>query len=42
MDAAADLARIARRVALEELYADYAHCLDSDALERWPESEVGK
>ena len=37
MDAAADLARIARRIALEELYADYAHCLDSDALERWPD-----
>lgn len=32
-----DLARIARRLELEELYADYAHCLDSDALEAWPD-----
>jgi len=37
MDGTADLARIARRIALEELYADYAHCLDADALERWPD-----
>ena len=28
-----DLAAIARRLELEELYTDYAHCLDSDALE---------
>jgi anthranilate 1,2-dioxygenase small subunit len=32
-----DLARVARRLDLEDLYAEYAHCLDSDALERWPE-----
>jgi anthranilate 1,2-dioxygenase small subunit len=40
MDAAGDaghLARIARRLALEELYTEYAHCLDSDTLEAWPE-----
>lgn len=37
MQATAELARIARRIALEELYAEYAHCLDSDALERWPD-----
>jgi anthranilate 1,2-dioxygenase small subunit len=37
MDAAAELVRIARRIALEELYVEYAHCLDSDALERWPD-----
>lgn len=34
---AADLDRIARRIALDGLYAEYAHCLDSDALERWPD-----
>src|SRR5947207_15645099 len=32
-----DLAEITRRLELETLYADYAACLDSDALERWPE-----
>jgi len=32
-----DLATIARRIELEDLYTEYAHCLDSDALERWPE-----
>jgi len=32
-----DLAEIVRRLELETLYADYAACLDSDALERWPE-----
>jgi anthranilate 1,2-dioxygenase small subunit len=32
-----DLAEIARRLELETLYTDYAACLDSDALERWPE-----
>lgn len=25
-----------RRLELEELYAGYAHCLDNDELERWP------
>jgi len=29
-------ADIVRRLELEDLYADYAGCLDSDALERWP------
>ena len=32
-----DLAEITRRLELETLYADYAACLDSDALERWPD-----
>jgi len=32
-----DLATLARRIELEDLYTEYAHCLDSDALERWPE-----
>jgi anthranilate 1,2-dioxygenase small subunit len=31
------LAEIARRLELDTLYADYAACLDTDALERWPE-----
>src|ERR1700756_5526259 len=31
-----ELADIVRRLELEDLYADYAACLDSDALERWP------
>ena len=31
------LAEVARRLELETLYADYAACLDADALERWPE-----
>jgi anthranilate 1,2-dioxygenase small subunit len=31
-----DLAEIGRRLELEDLYAAYADCLDSDALERWP------
>ena len=31
------LEEIARRLAIEELYTDYAHCLDADALERWPD-----
>ena len=26
-----------RRLELEKLYTDYAHCLDSDELERWPD-----
>jgi len=30
-------AEIARRLELDALYADYAHCLDNDALEDWPE-----
>src|SRR3954453_23129713 len=32
-----DLAEVTRRLELETLYADYAACLDSDALERWPD-----
>jgi 3-phenylpropionate/cinnamic acid dioxygenase small subunit len=28
---------IARRLELDALYADYAHCLDNDELEAWPE-----
>ena len=32
-----DLADIARRIELQDLYTGYAACLDSDALERWPE-----
>src|SRR3954449_2896209 len=34
---AAELDRIARRIALDELYVEYARFLDSDALERWPD-----
>jgi anthranilate 1,2-dioxygenase small subunit len=30
-------AEIARRLEIDALYADYAHCLDNDALEEWPE-----
>jgi anthranilate 1,2-dioxygenase small subunit len=32
-----DLGEIVRRLEFHELYADYAACLDSDALERWPD-----
>jgi anthranilate 1,2-dioxygenase small subunit len=32
-----DLAAVARRLELEELYAAYAHCLDADKLEAWPD-----
>jgi anthranilate 1,2-dioxygenase small subunit len=32
-----DQAAIVRRLELDALYADYAHCLDNDALEDWPE-----
>jgi 3-phenylpropionate/cinnamic acid dioxygenase small subunit len=28
---------IMRRLELDALYADYAHCLDNDELEAWPE-----
>ncbi|MFZ3235419.1 MAG: aromatic-ring-hydroxylating dioxygenase subunit beta [Stellaceae bacterium] len=27
---------LARRLELEQLYADYVHCLDADKLEDWP------
>jgi 3-phenylpropionate/cinnamic acid dioxygenase small subunit len=29
-------AEVARRIELDALYADYAHCLDNDKLEDWP------
>src|SRR5260370_14790287 len=32
-----DLAEVTTRLELQDLYSDYAACLDSDALERWPE-----
>src|SRR5487761_1403470 len=32
-----DLAAVARRLELEQLYTDYVHCLDVDELERWPD-----
>jgi anthranilate 1,2-dioxygenase small subunit len=32
-----DLATVMQRLELDALYADYAHCLDNDALEEWPE-----
>jgi anthranilate 1,2-dioxygenase small subunit len=32
-----ELGEITRRLELEDLYTGYAACLDSDALERWPE-----
>jgi anthranilate 1,2-dioxygenase small subunit len=28
---------VARRLELDALYADYAHCLDNDELESWPD-----
>ncbi|HEV8029779.1 MAG TPA: aromatic-ring-hydroxylating dioxygenase subunit beta [Stellaceae bacterium] len=31
-----DLAEVVRRLELENLYADYAACLDADRLEDWP------
>jgi anthranilate 1,2-dioxygenase small subunit len=31
-----DLAEVARRLELEALYSEYAHCLDADRLEDWP------
>ena len=31
-----DLAAVARRLELEQLYTDYVLCLDTDALEDWP------
>src|SRR5712691_7116560 len=32
-----DLAAIQRRLEIEVLYTAYAHCLDDDRLEEWPE-----
>ena len=31
------LEAVVRRLELEQLYTDYAHCLDSDKLEHWPD-----
>jgi anthranilate 1,2-dioxygenase small subunit len=30
-------AEVARRLELDVLYSDYAHCLDDDRLEEWPQ-----
>jgi 3-phenylpropionate/cinnamic acid dioxygenase small subunit len=30
-------AEVVRRLEIDALYADYAHCLDNDELEAWPE-----
>jgi anthranilate 1,2-dioxygenase small subunit len=32
-----DLAEIGRRLELQDFYTAYSDCLDSDALERWPD-----
>lgn len=32
-----NLEAVVRRLELERLYTDYAHCLDADELERWPD-----
>src|SRR5215469_15145664 len=32
-----NLTTVVRRLELEQLYADYVHCLDNDELERWPD-----
>ncbi len=32
-----DIETMVRRMELEELYANYAHCLDADNLEAWPD-----
>jgi anthranilate 1,2-dioxygenase small subunit len=32
-----DIETIVRRLEVERLYADYAHCLDADRLEHWPD-----
>jgi len=32
-----DLAAVVRRLEIDRLYADYAHCLDADRLEEWPD-----
>ena len=34
---AMDVETIVRRLQLGRLYADYAHCLDADQLEYWPD-----
>ena len=37
MSVPGDFAEIGRRLELHDFYTAYADCLDSDALERWPE-----
>jgi anthranilate 1,2-dioxygenase small subunit len=37
-----NLGEIVRRLELEALYTDYAACLDTDALEHWPEFFTGE
>jgi anthranilate 1,2-dioxygenase small subunit len=32
-----NLDEVVRRLELDQLYADYAHCLDNDELEDWPD-----
>ena len=32
-----DIETVVQRLQLERLYADYAHCLDADQLEHWPD-----
>ena len=32
-----DIETLIQRLQLERLYADYAHCLDADQLEHWPD-----
>ena len=32
-----DIETMMRRLELDQLYADYAHCLDADRLEEWPD-----
>ncbi len=32
-----ELTALVRRLELDQLYADYVHCLDADELERWPD-----
>ena len=32
-----ELAALVRRLELDQLYADYVHCLDADELKRWPD-----
>src|ERR1700749_1660301 len=36
-----DIETIVRRLEVERLYADYAHCLDADRLEDWPDFFTG-
>src|SRR5215469_11585341 len=36
-----NLDEIVRRLEIDALYADYAHCLDNDELETWPDFFTG-